>query len=88
MKKLLTILTLVTVSLLFVGCDPDTSGVVIDKRYTYFGGDPDYFIFEIRIKGVVPHGEVIWWKVVSADIWTNCQVGEHWDIDDPDGCPD
>lgn len=86
MKKLLTAVALLA-GLLLAGCDPDSSGEVIDKDYKYFGTYPDdYFIWRIQIEGVVAHNRVIWWKEVPHDIWLNCQVGERWDADDPDGC--
>lgn len=67
-----------------LGCDggggvEDSRGQVIDKRHE----DGTY---ELKVDGVIAHGRTIWWEEVTSRVYANCQVGDTWDEDDPDGC--
>lgn len=83
MGRLLTVLTFVAL-VASLACNgggdgpPDSRGIVRDKRH-----DDAY---ELKIEGVTTHNRTLWWQEVTSRVYANCQVGETWDEDDPNGC--
>jgi len=90
MKRLVLILGIATLPLF--ACDgggsgtptkdtfPYPTGQVVDRRYVNGG-------WWLQLSNVVPHqGEVHGWQPVSHTQFNNCDNGDKWREDDPQGC--
>lgn len=62
---------------------PTDSGQVIDKDYEHHSHHTQWYL---KLEGVVSHNRVVWWYQVEPAVWTNCRIGDRWDIDNPRGC--